>query len=45
MDGPSPIVADSGNGYHLLYSVDFANTNENRELLKKLLADTRSIVF
>lgn len=35
---PSPIVADSGNGYHLLYSVDFANTNENRELLKKLLA-------
>ena len=35
---PSPIVADSGNGYHLLYSVDFANTNENRELLKQLLA-------
>ena len=35
---PKPIVADSGNGYHLLYSVDFANTNENRDLLKQLLA-------
>lgn len=35
---PKPIVADSGNGYHLLYSVDLANTNENRQLLKQFLA-------
>ena len=35
---PSPIVGDSGNGYHLLYSVDFANTNENRELIRQFLA-------
>ena len=32
------MVGDSGNGYHLLYSVDFANTNENRELIRQFLA-------
>lgn len=34
---PNPIIADSGNGYHLLYCVDLANTKDNREKLKTLL--------
>lgn len=33
----APIVADSGNGYHLYYRVDMDNTPENTELVKTFL--------
>lgn len=33
----TPIVADSGNGYHLYYRVDMDNTPENTELVKNFL--------
>lgn len=32
-----PIIAMSGNGYHLLYSIGLANTPENTELVQKAL--------
>lgn len=35
---PKPIVADSGNGYHLLLSVDLENTKENVEAIKAFLS-------
>lgn len=31
---PAPIVADSGNGAHLLYMIDLDNTDESRDLIK-----------
>ena len=34
---PDPVVADSGNGAHLLYRVDLPNTPESTELVKRLL--------
>jgi ribosome biogenesis protein Nip4 len=34
---PEPLVGDSGNGAHLVYPLDLANTPENAELLKKVL--------
>ena len=37
MGFPSPVVADSGNGYHLLYRVNMKNTAENTELVKRFL--------
>ena len=37
MGFPLPIVADSGNGYHLLYRVDMGHTKENTELVKNFL--------
>lgn len=33
-----PIVADSGNGYHLLLPVKLENTKENAEVAKEFLA-------
>lgn len=33
----SPIVADSGNGYHLYYKVDMDNTPESTETVKRFL--------
>ena len=33
-----PIIADSGNGYHLLYKISMANTDETKELIKAFLA-------
>ena len=33
-----PIIADSGNGYHLLLPVDLENTKENVEAVKEFLA-------
>lgn len=35
---PDPIVADSGNGAHLLYRVDLANDSSATELVKHILA-------
>lgn len=32
-----PIVADSGNGAHLLYNIDLPNDNESTEIVKKVL--------
>lgn len=32
-----PIIADSSNGYHLLYKVKMKNTPENTELIKRFL--------
>lgn len=33
----APITCDSGNGYHMLYKVSMANTEENKELVKNFL--------
>jgi hypothetical protein len=35
---PSPVMIDSGNGWHLLYRVDLPNTELARLLLKRVLA-------
>lgn len=35
---PRPVVAMSGNGYHLLYRIDLPNDNESSELVKGVLA-------
>jgi hypothetical protein len=35
---PDPVVADSGNGAHLLYRVQMENTSEATELIKQVLA-------
>jgi len=34
---PNPIIADSGNGYHLLYFIDLENTPENTKLIERFL--------
>jgi archaellum biogenesis ATPase FlaH len=33
----SPIIADSGNGWHLLYRVDMENSNESKKLVENFL--------
>jgi hypothetical protein len=38
LDWPAPIEADSGNGAHLLYHIDLPNTDENVDLIKRVLA-------
>jgi P4 family phage/plasmid primase-like protien len=34
---PDPLIADSGNGYHLLYRIDLPNKEESRKLLESVL--------
>jgi P4 family phage/plasmid primase-like protien len=34
---PDPVIADSGNGYHLLYKVNLPNDDENRSLVESVL--------
>src|SRR5690606_37816590 len=34
---PAPVMADSGNGAHLLYRIDLPNDNESRDLVKRCL--------
>ncbi len=34
---PAPVLADSGNGYHLVYAVDLPNDDQSRTLIKGLL--------
>jgi len=34
---PQPLMADSGNGAHLLYQIDLSNTTESRDLIRKIL--------
>ncbi len=41
---PDPVMADSGNGAHLLYGVDLPNDDESRDLVKKCL-DTLDMMF
>ncbi len=41
---PAPVVADSGNGAHLLYMIDLDNTPEARDLVKGVLG-TLDILF
>jgi Superfamily II helicase and inactivated derivatives len=33
-----PVIADSGNGYHLLYQIDTPNTKENTDTIKSFLS-------
>lgn len=38
LDGwPEPILADSGNGYHVLYRIDLENSSENKTLCENVL--------
>jgi hypothetical protein len=34
---PAPIIADSGNGCHLLYRIDLPNTDDVKQLVKRVL--------
>jgi hypothetical protein len=34
---PDPVIADSGNGYHLLYRIDLPNDDDGRKLLESVL--------
>ncbi len=34
---PAPVMADSGNGAHLLYRIDLPNDDESRDLVKRCL--------
>jgi hypothetical protein len=34
---PQPLVADSGNGWHLLYPIDLPNDDESKKLVKEVL--------
>ncbi len=36
---PTPLLVDSGNGWHLLYRIDMDNDNHAKAVLKKLLYD------
>jgi len=44
MGWPAPVLADSGNGAHLLYRIDLSNDNESRDLVKGCL-DVLASVF
>ena len=37
MGWPAPLLADSGNGAHLLYRIDLANDDASRDLVKRCL--------
>jgi len=37
MGFPSPIVADSGNGFHLMYALDLENSGGNKKLIHSVL--------
>jgi len=41
---PAPVIADSGNGYHILYRIDLPNDDQSRELVKGCL-ETLSKMF
>ena len=41
---PEPVVADSGNGAHLLYRIDLPNDEKSRNLVKSIL-ETLDILF
>lgn len=38
-----PVRAMSGNGHHLLYKIDLANTEENKDLIERCLVNLASI--
>lgn len=39
---PAPAIADSGNGYHLLYSCDMENSEESTKLVRSVLNELSS---
>ncbi|PWR70272.1 hypothetical protein DK846_15260, partial [Methanospirillum lacunae] len=41
---PEPVMADSGNGAHLLYRIDLPNDTESRDLVRSIL-ETLDILF
>jgi hypothetical protein len=41
---PAPLVADSGNGAHVLYRIDLPNDEESRDLVKRCL-EVLAVVF
>ncbi|HWQ63642.1 MAG TPA: hypothetical protein VN429_04430, partial [Methanospirillum sp.] len=41
---PEPVVADSGNGAHLLYRIDLPNDEQSRDLVRSIL-ETLDILF
>jgi len=38
LEWPEPLVADSGNGYHMLYPIDLLNDESSRQLVKAVAA-------
>ncbi|WP_245926540.1 hypothetical protein [Methanospirillum lacunae] len=44
MGWPDPVIADSGNGAHLLYRIDLPNDEESRDLIRTVL-ETLHILF
>ena len=40
---PEPVLADSGNGWHLLYSIDLPNDAESKALLERFLARLKQL--
>jgi len=43
MNWPAPVLADSGNGAHLLYRIDLPNDDETRDLVKRCLEVLASV--
>ena len=43
MGWPAPVLADSGNGAHLLYRIDLPNDDESRDLVKHCLEVLASV--
>jgi len=41
---PAPVLADSGNGAHLLYRIDLPNDEESRDLVKRAL-EALDVIF
>jgi AAA domain-containing protein len=41
---PDPVVADSGNGSHLLYRIDLPNDDASRDLLRRVLDSLDSLL-
>ncbi|MCX6694580.1 MAG: hypothetical protein NT074_08580, partial [Methanomicrobiales archaeon] len=41
---PAPLVADSGNGAHVLYRIDLPNDDASRDLVKKCL-EVLAVIF
>lgn len=43
MGWPAPVLADSGNGAHLLYRIDLPNDDDSRDLVKRCLEVLASV--
>jgi P4 family phage/plasmid primase-like protien len=40
---PEPVLADSGNGWHLLYRIDLPNNEESKTLIERFLARLKQL--